>query len=500
MLQAPCETCADPVPSSGLIGFEEFISGLAYLRGPKRFASIHRALQGFDLDGDGCIDRADMLRLLKAKYVIQCQLVSDMVEGHETEQTEHAVDVLRSSQPISSIFNQEEIPRGEFRPRTGKQLDTFGDMRPLPGTKTILDDADPWPRDDRIRHKDSNLATPQDRLRNHISRFEEMLYGSGDTPGPALSLAEQEEARSQTEVAALSRPWPLQASPSADDGGQDSPRAEESERPHDADALWEIVEAGFNELLDPMFKAKELEHGDVIKTRAERSTWRAEIEQALETKRAFQEELQSAALVDPLMATAMKSYPAVRVEKKLDQTQQRSGQQAQNPAFRGNIVPTDAQSLARREAEIAQRPLEDLLNATGYGVLESEAHNISEAAKTQGQAAVATEVSSLAKPELSEGSADPMLPQNRPNASPSPLEATVASHTVQSDTKATAELNPPSMQRLEYLALLDDAERNMESRGGVGRLNFLEIEGIVEADTTKELRGLVTGWLEWASF
>ncbi|KAK4545531.1 hypothetical protein LTR36_002881 [Oleoguttula mirabilis] len=473
---------------NGLIGFEEFIRGLAYLRGPKRFASLRRAIQGFDLDGDGYIDRVDMVRLFEAKYLIQRQLVSDMIEGHEGEHTMASMDVLRSSQPISSIFNQEEIPQGEDRPRRGKQLDCFGDMQPLPGTKTILDDNDLWPHGDETRREDSRNSASHDRLRHHLSRFEEMMYGPAGTDGPAPSPHISGEVRPQSAEVVSTQQSLLPQNNRPEEGGL---LPDGGEGQSDPDALWHIVRAGLNEMLNPIFEAKEIELSDIIKTKGERSTWRPEIELALKEKQAFQEELHAAALVDPLMATALKSSPTVRVEMKLEQGRQQSGQQVPEPAFRGDIVSTDPETLARREAAIAQRPLEDLLNATGYGMVETREHNSPEAAKTQQNYEIAADPAVTAASEPSEGRLD----------APSPsMVAPLTSGEPELVTKTTESRTPPSRQRLEYLASLDSAERENEERGGGGRLSFDEIESMVRADTTREVRGLVTSWLEWASF
>ena len=58
----------------------------------------------------------------------------------------------------------------------------------------------------------------------------------------------------------------------------------------------------------------------------------------------------------------------------------------------------------------------------------------------------------------------------------------------------------PSRDVLEELASLEKDARRIKERGGPGRLTFEEIEELVKKDTTRELRGLVVSWLEWASF
>ncbi|TKA23280.1 hypothetical protein B0A50_07337 [Salinomyces thailandicus] len=512
---------------NGLIGFEEFVSGMSYLRGPKRFSPLQRALEGFDLDGDGFLDRSDFLRLFRAKYVVHRQLVAEMVESRESENTMAAMDILRSSQPISSIFNQEDIPSGEERQPRGKRQDTAGDMQPLPGTKVILDEHDPWPRD--TNGMGTWRRIPQDapsteRLRHHLSRFEELLSGSEheDDATPSLPLvgAETELREASARITAE-----MQAANSRapDD---ETRQALETSVHSDSDVLWQIVEDGFNDMLDGMFKAKEDEHSEALKTLEERRKWRPEIEKAKAEKQAFQEELQASALVDPLMATAMDSHPTIKVTKKRN-ADSAAQQQAEEPPFRGEIVPTDAESLARREQQIVAQPLEELLSSTGYAMIDydgpshdelaelrhSSVNPRVEAANSVGQCShsqclCASTASTVA--HSIEAPFDPMMPQNRPNVVEPDEDARLVSPAA---TVVDVEDSPdgnedgqddieaaPSRQRLELLAALDVAESEINERGGPGRLSFAEIEALAQADATKEIRCMVTTWLEWASF
>ncbi|KAK5130786.1 hypothetical protein LTR08_001676 [Meristemomyces frigidus] len=473
----------------GLIGFQEFVSGMAYLRGPKRFASLRRALKGYDVDGNGYVDRKDFLRLFRAKHIVQQQIVGDWVEEQEREQTLAAVDVLQSSQPISSIFNEHEIPQGEERSRGGKQRDAFGDMQPVVEAKTILDENDPWPQMDsaprRTPQRASRAAASRERSRQRLSRFEEMLYSPTDAEGPVLSENDGGVTLSPSMVSAAVQE-PL-----------DSPSVEADDESFGTEILWQVIEDGFNDMLDPLFAAKETEHNDAISTRAERKQWRSQIERMFEDKRAFEEELQAAAQVDPLMAIALNSYSAVKVERKQHQTEQ-SGQQVLAAALRESMMATDAESLAAREAEIARQPLEKLLEATGYGMIETvEDDDVTAAPGVRSEALLVTPAQTIADP--GEASPAPMLARDLPDATPpSPAPAQPArAGPSQPENIVGASI---SRQRLELLASHDDVERDIKDRGGAGRLNLDEVEAIVRSVPTGELRGLVTSWLEWASF
>ena len=515
--------------SDGLIGFEEFVSGLAYLRGPKRYIPLRRALQGFDIDGDGYIDRSDFIRLFRAKHEIQKLIINDMVEGQETDQTRGAMETLRSSQPISAVFSMEEVPRGEDRPRNGKVMSPYGDMQPLPGTKTILEDDEGWKdvraEEQRRRNRNDARRPPHERLQHRLSRFEEIL-------SPTNGLDGQGEDTENETVDELARPQPNHvhgprtSSNEHPSTTEPSSGADNEDEPLNSDILWQIVEDGFHEMLDPMFQAKEQQDQEVLDTRVERQTWRREITEAArrrEEKKALQEELSNGAMIDPLMATAMVSNSAANLTTRRDP---RPNTNVRTQA----MVPTDAESLARREAEIAQLPLDELLNEIGYSrvdvdgtdgdrqaldellsgepngtVLEHEG-SITAEARPQGLSSE-PQVSTYSVVSSSDLSQDPTMPQNRPNAIGMPQSTdgakkwrTWSENQASQSTSRVIESKPPSSERLEHLSLLDEREDKLKARSGPGRLSYDEVEELVNADDSRELRGLVISWLEWASF
>lgn len=454
--------------NDGLIGFHEFVAGLAYLREPSRVKDVRRALQGYDLDGDGFVIRNDFLRLFRAKYTVQKQLTSDMIDSHETEQTYAAMDIIRSSQPISSIFRQEEIPPGLERPRWGKRMDAFGDMQPLADTNTILDDNEAWvssrgSRDPPQRDRNSVLPSSE-TLRRHLSRFEEMLYEPESATNEATAFPEGLGSGPDDDSPELCRsvclPYELQ------------PRTDTLSEAIDEDVLWQVVDTGLNEMLDPMFKSKEAVDLEVARTRQERDQWRDAIDYMLEQKRAFEHELRKHAMDDPLVAEALGSYSKFDVEVKESATSE--------PPFRGEIVPTDQDSLMKRAKEISEQPLENLLDATGYGILgDDDGDDGHQQPRYESDEAN----------EMLELSGDPTIPSGWESRQPR-----------MTNSNAGSSQQVPSKKHLEHLASLDDAESEIQARGGTGRLSYDEIEAMIEADPSKELRGLVMSWLEWASF
>ena len=138
--------------NNSLIGFEEFVHGLAYLRQPQastypfKKKDMKRLIKGYDVDGDGLVSRSDFVRMLSAKYAVQRHIIRDVVAAEEAEIVAHTSSVFRSSQPISAAFTGEDVPYGEQRTPALKTLDAFGDMQMAEGDTnvTLPDGGEIW--------------------------------------------------------------------------------------------------------------------------------------------------------------------------------------------------------------------------------------------------------------------------------------------------------------------------------------------------------------------
>jgi hypothetical protein len=115
--------------ADNLIGFEEFLKGLASLNNKSNDERLRRVFRGYDIDGDGYVERKDFLRVFRAYYTLSRELTRDMVAGMEDDFLEGcARDVVLGSQPISSAFPG-SIPSGEVsRIGEGKRINPEGDM------------------------------------------------------------------------------------------------------------------------------------------------------------------------------------------------------------------------------------------------------------------------------------------------------------------------------------------------------------------------------------
>ena len=119
---------------NGLIGFEEFVMGLACIRekgGKTNHNKLLRIFSGYDLDRDGYVCRKDFLRMFRAYYALMKELTREVIAGIEEDVLDNGQstrDVATSSRPLSSVFHG-SIHRGQpSRTGDGKSLDRFGDL------------------------------------------------------------------------------------------------------------------------------------------------------------------------------------------------------------------------------------------------------------------------------------------------------------------------------------------------------------------------------------
>ena len=327
-----------------MIGFEEFVSGMAYLRGHKRFTPLSRALQGFDHDGDGCVRREDVLHLFRQKHKIHRTIIEDMAQCNETDDTRRAADTLRSTQPISSVFSTAELPQGQERIPQQKFL-ANGDMHPHVGTMTVLEDDQGW-SESRLPYDGTNTIADDD---NDGSAPDITRTPAGYGPVRALSRDAVELHEEIEETGANARKRQDRTS------RLDSYDSDATDDTQDRDVLWAVIAYSYHQTLDTLFQKKEERDQAVEASAEERYKWSREIAQVIKeqrrverrAKRTMLNERQSAQkpsieTTDPLLAMAMASAATI-----------------------GSFVPTDTASLTSREQLIRQQSLNELLSSTG---------------------------------------------------------------------------------------------------------------------------------------
>ena len=132
------------VNGDGLIGFEEFINGLASLSNKNKDDRLQRIYQSYDIDGDGFIDRRDFLRMFRAYYALNKELTEEMILGMEDNDNDeiNARDVIFGGQPISSIFATTMPPPMTSRYGEGKARNARGDLELVDGLGVVHESGD----------------------------------------------------------------------------------------------------------------------------------------------------------------------------------------------------------------------------------------------------------------------------------------------------------------------------------------------------------------------
>lgn len=124
----------------GLIGFGEFVKGLSCLSQMSVQERCRKLFDGYDINGDGYVDRKDFLRMFRAFYALTKEMTRDVIESMDEEQRrELGVDtegrqIVASSQPVSAAFVGRYQP-GERWSRTGE-----GKMRDENGDDVVRDE------------------------------------------------------------------------------------------------------------------------------------------------------------------------------------------------------------------------------------------------------------------------------------------------------------------------------------------------------------------------
>ena len=129
------------INEDNLIGFNEFIEGLANLRkrGPK--VKWKRIFSAFDIDRDGFINRKDFLRMFEAHYKLTKEMTAEVIANIEEESYhEDLRELVAGGQPISSAFT-ESLPSGQAsRSGEGKILGLHGDDIIVDHKNAIVED------------------------------------------------------------------------------------------------------------------------------------------------------------------------------------------------------------------------------------------------------------------------------------------------------------------------------------------------------------------------
>ncbi|EED16301.1 EF hand domain protein [Talaromyces stipitatus ATCC 10500] len=169
-----------------LIGFEEFAKAIASFNNKDAIdEKMRRIFKGYDVDGDGYIERKDFLRMFRAYYALIKELSADLVQAYEEDfgpgDGTAARDIVTGTRPISSAFS------GNFgnaeTPRTGegKRTNLEGDMEVVDGVGVL--------RPDGLDHGDMYTVVGDAAFRRQFIRRQQDLTGIHPDVSPPSSVS-----------------------------------------------------------------------------------------------------------------------------------------------------------------------------------------------------------------------------------------------------------------------------------------------------------------------
>lgn len=293
--------------NNGLIGFEEWIKGIGGMHTTDMKIKAKVVFNGYDIDGDGYISRRDVLRVFRAYYAIEKEATRNFVaELTEELSVRNGMETIRSGQPLGSMFPPISLPNLDnlHHSLARKQNATIEDNSPV-----ILDtDFEVENRNDIIKAPEisqllegSSEKGSEERLVRRAWARREFTLDEEEgltNPGGARNPDEDEENEEPTVPRRCSRvhfqdevnqkDWSQrpasQKSASEHWGGYEIP---EFEKDLGQEVLYQITQQAFNELLDPLFRAREDMAMDARDLRSERRKHATAIDKLLEKERGW---------------------------------------------------------------------------------------------------------------------------------------------------------------------------------------------------------------------
>ena len=232
-----------------LIGFPEFLHGLAYRKKRDKWNKI---FEGYDIDGDGFVDRRDFLRMFRSYYVLYRQMHRDMLEGMDEQQmsTTDAHRLVSGRQPLSSAFGQDGRYPPAPDPRTGegKTAQPNGDLEITDGKGVINESGDDTgDREDIFRRPLPGRHLWGDRTdRNRNAYWDAMLnppMSVEQMPEVIANLTRRRRVRTSRRqraefVGMFTNSHPVLALAEENDENEASSSESEQEMPTDDDSNW----------------------------------------------------------------------------------------------------------------------------------------------------------------------------------------------------------------------------------------------------------------------
>ncbi|KAF3045438.1 hypothetical protein E8E12_003906 [Didymella heteroderae] len=275
---------------NGLIGFEEWIKGIDGMHSTDMKVKARIIFNGYDIDGDGYISRRDVLRVFRAYYAIEKEATRNFVaELTEELSVRNSMDTVRSSQPLGSAFPPNSLPTStqlhsdialkqngsfdepshvildtEFESASREEVIRANEISQLltsspqkEAGKRVVREA--WARREFTLDEEEGMTRPADA---DITDNEEET-GAPNTDAAASDLEpERSVSRRPSRVPFQNEvsheDWPSRTSSKKlvieQWAGYEIP---EYEQDLGTEVLYQITQQAFNELLDPLFRARE---------------------------------------------------------------------------------------------------------------------------------------------------------------------------------------------------------------------------------------------------
>ena len=531
----------------GLIGFEEYVKGIASVHNKNKEERMKRLFRGYDLDGDGYVTRKDFLRIFRAFYALSKERAKDLVGSMEDDSTEavNVRDLVLGSQPISSAFAG-AIPRGE-RARTGegKRRGEHGDMHITDGGGVTTESGtDTIDRNRIIAEAAERAAAPMPNFGSRRQLWESMIT---EPNGRSGDLSERAMA-------------------STDDEAQtDEDSFEEAEEGTSGEEDWPswVTSADFDAVFTSPLRSRidctDEEQKKVVaaakarlreEARNKRRRTRQESIKSRWAKRQFYLDEEEGATApegpeDGISVGDFEDAPEV-ADKRTDGSPSATPEPSQQPSprsrssskvrFQDDLEDTDYETRSNPSTSSRSIPLGERWG--GYEIPEAERDVGKEVLYQVTQQGVnemidplfekketlALEVAAtkeerrkarVSAPRLDRSSSnpgrklDPASPteeqRTRRNSDPAFLTASTESTRSGSDPSARRALlasspaSTISAKRRERLRFLDTVEKEDQARGGPGRIDYSEFKAFLEAGDGKEW-AFLGAWIEIVTF
>ncbi|KAF1816857.1 hypothetical protein P152DRAFT_453475 [Eremomyces bilateralis CBS 781.70] len=393
----------------GLIDFEEFILGLETLHKKMDTPSkIRKIFRGYDMDSDGFIGRRDFLRMFRAYYAIQREVTKNCLLVSEEDVSLAAnMEIIRGSQPLSSVFTDINFPSNQGRPSQkdenssvvredtietdhraavlyasrdledpifdGWEWDDI-DLARFPIDREVMEEhrivEERWRRREFYTDVEEGMEEPDHFIHwepkddsTDLRDYDTRLYAQNMPPqGDALGgsqpmtphsrssskvrFRDDPEIETRSNCSTSSRPLGERW------GGYEIP---EPEQDLGKDVLYQVTQQGLNELLNPLFFGKENLALEMTRSAGERQRWRKEIDEFVNRRER---------ILDESMDFMANMFDDEADENEPSEAPDTDEAPVNDEKGKGKVES----AVLEVEEHILNAPLQELLEKSGYGV------------------------------------------------------------------------------------------------------------------------------------